>query len=288
MGHHYVPKFLLRSWASNGQLVSYTWDKHNKRVREDPKAGVNKSCQVKNLNILLGVSREDSGWVETFFANIIDTPASKIHKKMLRHGIAHLTEAERISWAKFLISLPARTPKVLLEYGRSEAEKGLEYGMASMRAPPKMDAAANEEIMRRRPIYLNDWPRRAATEYPLDPSKFNVIAAMEWWVERFDESRLLIGDQPWLVHPYRTRYGGFPLDNPDLIVGLPIAPTAFFVAASRKEMNVHFLNKEPEVLVTSINDGTISVCEKVFASDTSMRDFIIPGIMRRLSESTTV
>src|SRR5258705_7226672 len=114
--------------------------------------------------------------------------------------------------------------------------------------------------MCRRPFYLSYGLRRAATEYPLDPSKFNVIAAMEWWVERFDESRLLIGDQPWLVHPYRTRYGGFPLDNPDLIVGLPIAPTAFFVAASRKEMNVHFLNKEPEVLVTSINDGTISVC----------------------------
>ena len=89
--------------------------------------------------------------------------------------------------------------------------------------------------MRRRPVYFNDWPRRAATEYPWDPSKFNVIASMEWWIERFDGSRLLICDQPWLVHPYRTRYGGFPLDNPDLIVGLPIAPMAFFVAASRKD-----------------------------------------------------
>ena len=122
--HHYVPQFLLRQWATKGRFVSYYSEAASDKVIENTKATVVSACQIFDLNNYFGVRASQRDFPETgFFTPRIDTPAATALQVMLKRGIRALTPAQRIDWARLLISFGVRTPETLRDMGPKETKK---------------------------------------------------------------------------------------------------------------------------------------------------------------------
>lgn len=282
-GDHFVSKFLLKRWATNGQMVSYRWDVHRNDVREETKAGIHKHCAIRGLNNLWGVAHDETRMLEAYFTEKIDTPSALVLEKMLRLGARALTPADRMVWAKFLVALPIRTPDVMLQHGHCEAGKALreaeEFGLAS----PEDHAIANSNIRQNTWKHRRNSPRRVAIDLIEDPSKFGPILEMRWSMRRWTKRVILIGDRPLLVHPQTTRWGiGFPLDHPQCLIALPVAPNAVFFATFDTKGQQKRRDVARGRLANLLNEETIARCaDFVFAVDTSMRNFVTPRLSHR-------
>ena len=73
--HHFVPQFLLRSWATDGRFCAYYWNDGAKKVIDNEKALVASACQIPDLNTFFGVPkaelRELVGGDATYNASIL-------------------------------------------------------------------------------------------------------------------------------------------------------------------------------------------------------------------------
>ena len=113
--HHYVPRFVLKRWATNGLLFGYSW--HPKAKRAVPnRVTVPEACSLEELNALRTVAPMNRYDAEIDFTRI-DTSASRALTTMLDGGVRALTTANRRAWAKFINSLPVRMPETLLHLG---------------------------------------------------------------------------------------------------------------------------------------------------------------------------
>jgi hypothetical protein len=111
--HHFVPQHLLRRWACSGKFVAYYFEAAAGRVIENPKAVVASACQIADLNALSGVRAADRNFPETgFFTPIVDTPAARALDVIVAKGIRSLTGAQRVDWARLLVSFAVRTSKL--------------------------------------------------------------------------------------------------------------------------------------------------------------------------------
>jgi hypothetical protein len=274
---HYVPRFLLKQWATNGNMVSYCYDAFKDEVVENTKAGIGVHCAVSGLN---------GSIFENYLTAKIDSPSAIIVGKMLALGINPLTQSERIVWSKFLVALPLRTPNVLRLLAPSEAQKSLREVQNIGNASPEEHAFANAVIAAATPRYQRNWPKKIAKELIEDPDKFRKVCGMRWRLRRLREGRLLIGDRPLLVDPQSTRWkGGFPLDDAQCRVALPLAPDAVFFAAFDTSVLEPFESMSDERLSNKLNEETIfNRAHFVFASDTSLATFL----RRRLTPSPLV
>ena len=280
---HFVPQFLLKRWATNGNMVSYHWDAFKERVVENTKAGIRVHCAVPGLNDLWAVPPTAKQAFENYLTTKIDTPSATIVEKMLRVGINSLTQSERIVWAKFLVALPLRTPNVLQLQASAEALKALRkvqnFGHASLAE----HAFANMVIKHNTWIYQRNWPRKIARELIDDPDKFRRVCELRWRLRRLRRGRVLIGDRPLLINPQTTPWKlGFPLDNPRCRIALPLAPDAVFFAAFDASVLEQLESMSDESLANRLNEETIAGCDDfVFASDTSLGRFAKSRLTRR-------
>jgi hypothetical protein len=81
--HHYVPQFLLREWATNGQIMTYRWLDAARKVIEGG-ASVVEACQVEDLNAFFGLPRGQREAPERdFWTPNVDTPAADAHRTIL-------------------------------------------------------------------------------------------------------------------------------------------------------------------------------------------------------------
>jgi hypothetical protein len=94
---------------------------------------------------------------------------------------------------------------------------------------------------------------------------------MEWWLRWFDRNKLLISDRPLLAYP-GTRYPcGIPLDNPDCLIALPIAPNIVFFASANRETRTEIRRRAPSKIVHAINTETVMSCvDFVYGCDDSL------------------
>jgi hypothetical protein len=230
MGDHYVSKFLLPPWATDGQMVSYSWDPHRKAVREDTRAGLNKHCAIRGLNNLRPVGDNEERSVEDYFTQEIDTPAAVAHRTMLKSGIRALTPTDCQAWARFIVALPVRSPETLLNAAPVEAERALRDVENIGWGSREDHAVANGRIRRDAGKHRHNLPRLVARGLSRDPDKLNRVLEMKWSISRWERRAILIGDRP-LITQQRTRLPwGIPLDDPQCLIALPISPDAVFVA----------------------------------------------------------
>src|SRR5262245_64840949 len=122
--HHYVPQFLLRQWATNGRLVAYYYESASSKVMENRKAIVASACQIPDLNTYFGVHASQRDLPETgFFTPVVDTPAAMALRVISKEGHSALTPAQRLDWARLLVSFGVRTPEALRDMGPNETRK---------------------------------------------------------------------------------------------------------------------------------------------------------------------
>lgn len=110
MGHHYVPRFLLREWlsieGSDRQLLGHYWDAYRGHMRVR-KRGENFFCNKADLFTVKGLPDGDDA-IERLFFKKMDDAAAITYRKMLEGK--RLSSSDRISFTSFVLSLEARRP----------------------------------------------------------------------------------------------------------------------------------------------------------------------------------
>ncbi len=184
--HHYVPRFLLKRWATNGQFVSYYFEGRPGKVIENTKASVASACQIRDLNILFGVHASQRDLPETgFFTPHVDTPAAAALEVMLARGIRALASEQRMHWARLIVSFAVRTPEALRELGPKETERAFDLVEATAKGPPEDKRKVTAIIQANMQTFKRNFPLNAAKDLSTDPEKLAAVDSMAWWIRRW-------------------------------------------------------------------------------------------------------
>jgi hypothetical protein len=280
--HHYVPQFLLRQWATRGRLVSYYSEAASGRVIENAKATVVSACQIPDLNNYFGVHASHRDFPETgFFTPRIDTPAATALQVMLKRGIRALTPEQRTDWARLLISFGVRTPETLRDMGPRETKKAFILVEASAKGPPEAERRVSAIIDQSMPTFQRNFPLNIAMDLSTDPEKLAAVNAMTWWIRRWPQSVILIGDRPLLTFPRAPHPCGIPLNHPSCLIALPIAPNSVFFASAKAKTKDKARKMTPSKLAFAVNEETIWRSTCVYASDKSLAVFATTRVARK-------
>jgi hypothetical protein len=283
--HHYVPQFLLRQWATRGRFVSYYSEAASGRVIENAKATVVSACQIPDLNNYFGVHASQRDFPETgFFTPRIDTPAATALQAMLKRGIRALTPEQRTDWARLLISFGVRTPETLRDMGPRETKKAFVLVEASAKGPPEAERRVSAMIEQSMPTFQRNFPLNIAMDLSTDPEKLAAVNAMTWWIRRWPQSVILIGDRPLLTFPRAPHPCGIPLNHPSCLIALPIAPNAVFFASANAKTKDKARKMTPSKLAFTVNEETIWRSTCVYASDKSLAVFVTTRVDGKAKE----
>jgi Protein of unknown function (DUF4238) len=277
--HHYVPRFLLRRWSTDGRFVAYYWDDASKRAIENDKATVASACQIPDLNTFFGVSKSQRDFPESgFFTPHVDTPAAVALRVMLSDGVRALTSKQRIDWARLLVSFGVRMPETLRDMGPTETKKAFDLVETTAKGPPEDERKVSALVQQNLKTFQRNFPLQAAIEISLDPAKLAAVNGMQWWSRRWDRDAILIGDRPLLTAP-RMRYPcGIPLNDPSCLIFLPIAPDAVFFASAHPKTRAKVRRMAQGKLARIVNEESIWRSTSVYAANRSMASFIMPKL----------
>jgi hypothetical protein len=272
--HHYVPRFLLRRWSADGRFVAHYWDRISKKPIKNAKATVASACQIPDLNVFFGVSKSQRDLPETkFFTPCVDTPAAAALRTILDDGVRALIPTQRIDWARFLVSFGVRTPEALREMGPAETAKAFELVKANAIGTPEQERKVNTLIQNNMQTLQRNFPLQAAVDISSDPEKLEKVAGMQWWVRRWDQKAILIGDRPLLTAPRMEYPCGIPLNVPSCLIVLPIAPGAVFFASANPKTQAKVRKMAHGRLARIVNEESIWRSTCVYFPDGSMAKF---------------
>jgi hypothetical protein len=273
--HHYVPQSLLRGWATNGKLYAYYWEENAKQVIENAKASVASACQIPDLNTFFGTSKAQRDFPEVgFFAPKVDTPAADALRVLLETGVRALTPKQRTDWARLLVSFGVRTPETLRQMGPAETEKSFALIEAAAKGSPQDEAKVNKIVKANMNLFRRNFPLQAALEINTDPTKLQALDRMTWWIRKWDDDVILIGNRPLLSYPRQKYPCGIPLDSPDCLIALPIAPNAAFFACANPKTQAKMRRMAPSRLANLVNQEAILRATCVYARGGSHAEFI--------------
>jgi hypothetical protein len=277
--HHFVPQFLLRRWATSGKSVAYFFEAAADRVIENPKALVASACQIADLNTFFGVRAADRDFPETgFFTPIVDTPAARALDVILEKGIRSLTAAQRVDWARLLVSFAVRTPETLRDMGPKETTKAVDLVEAAASGPPDDERKVTAIIQANMALFKRNFPLRAAMELSTDPEKLAAVDGMTWWMRRFRRPVILIGDRPLLTPPRAPSPCGIPLNDPKCLIVLPISPTVVFFASSTPKIWDKTRTMPLSKVAAMVNEETIWRSSCVYFPNKTLGSFVMPRI----------
>ena len=283
MKHHYIPQFLLKAWTGADGKIEVFWidPQHLRSSRLAPKS----TAYEDNLNALTmsevaGVKQQA---VETDFLRHIDDRTAKILHKIADTGFAELTPEDRRAWVYFIMSLQPRAPEVV---SRLHAE-GSKYLKASLDEKPEEYEAISEPDD---PPTLTEW---ADQQFPglienfgkmslpnliCNPEIGRKILGMKWWLWDFkgQKNHLLLADRPCI---FTTG-----IDDPDLVIVLPIGPWKAFMATKTERVANIMRQQRPKDLLTRMNESSLRQArERVYALDVSPRSFIYSRLIEQKS-----
>ena len=138
-----------------------------------------------------------------------------------------------------------------------------------------MEAVVTSIMESRTPEFERNFPLKIAMELASDPTKILSFSAMHWWTRRLDRTDILVGDRPLLAMPRMPYPCGIPLDRPDCLVILPIAPNTVFFASAGLATRAKTRNMSYGKLTHVINEETIACAkEYVYSLDSSPAAFV--------------
>lgn len=277
MKHHYIPQFLLREWSET------TSDKKIEVFRRDL-AGLPSSRRTPKFTAYevdlyalsqQGVGSIEKNAVEKQFLRRVDGDAAHVLQKMKHQSIVNLDQDDRINWARFLMSLRIRQPDIVSQL-RVEASEGLTAALNT--EPERYDEIAGVED----PSTLLEW---AEVHYPGLVENFGMtffhelidnedigrkLLSMIWaYVDLSSQDHdLILSDHPCIF----TR----GIDDPNLIVALPIGPKEAFIAVNSRKNLEFFQKQRPKILAARINESSVNqVRARAYARNLSPRRFLL-------------
>ncbi|MEZ2354905.1 DUF4238 domain-containing protein [Caballeronia sp. RCC_10] len=113
--HHYVPKHFLKAWSvdpARQKVHRYKWIPAAGKV-EFKRGKPITACASANDLYTLSNSTETHEFESSVMTDLLDTPGSKILRKIRHEGIRQLSATERTLFAQYVVSLEARNPVVM-------------------------------------------------------------------------------------------------------------------------------------------------------------------------------
>ncbi|RYB05738.1 DUF4238 domain-containing protein [Lichenibacterium ramalinae] len=280
--HHYVPRYILKHWATDGLLAGYSWHAKARRSVAN-RVTIPEACSREELNALRTVADDKRYDAETSFTKI-DTPAARALTTMLDAGVPALTPANRRAWAKFINSLPVRMPETLLHLGPEAFRRAVEVHKHDKDGPEWVRPYVTARFLERVAEHALDAPVRAAMDLSMREDNVDTIATMAWWTRRFEGSRVLMGDRPLLTAPRQPWPCGIPIDNPHAVLVFPLSPSVIWYASANVKSRTISRRQSSEVALLKANRETIQrSAQRVFAKTPAadFRSWIMAEIDRR-------
>lgn len=276
MKNHYIPQFLLGAWAyisTDGKIQTFRLDlKEFPTSRHTPKfTGFEDDLYALSKPFVAGMEKHA---VEKNCLSQIDHQASIIHHKLVGEGLASLNIKELWGWVYFLMSLRLRQPQMIQKL-TEEASTALKESLST--EPAEYETLAQEGD----PQTLEEWTEKSFPglvenfglsffhELVGNPKIANKIMKMKWWICDFTglKNELLIADDPCIF----TK----GIDDPNLIIALPISPTKAFLATQSKEIAALIPRQDPNNLVIRLNESSLNQARiRIYARNKSPERFI--------------
>jgi len=221
--------------------------------------------------------------VEKHLLRHVDELAAGVLRKLTISGFRDLAPENRSDWARFLMSLRLRQPLIIQQL-RTEASEHLEASLADR--PQEYEAAAGEAD----PPTLVEWTR---AKYPGLIENFGMsffhklvdnldvgekILRMKWWLWDFGRERneLVLADHPCIF----TK----GIDDPDLVIALPLGPRKAFMATRTERVSDIMRRQRPKDLLARINESSIGQGRvRIYARNDAPLRFIANRLIRMKS-----
>lgn len=276
MKNHYNPQFLLGGWAEksvDGKVQIFRLDiKGIPTSRRTPKfTGFENDLYALSKSVVAGMEKHT---VEKKILSHIDHQASLVRNKLESIGLSSLTTKNLWDWVYFLMSLRLRQPQMIQKL-TEEASTALKESLST--EPAEYETLAQEGD----PQTLEEWTEKSFPglvenfglsffhELVGNPKIANKIMKMKWWICDFTglKNELLIADDPCIF----TK----GIDDPNLIIALPISPTKAFLATQSKEMAALIPRQDPNNLVIRLNESSLNQARiRIYARNKSPERFI--------------
>ena len=282
MRHHYVPQFLLRSWTDpneDGKVEVFRLDlPHLSSTRHTPRyIGFENDLYALSKDSVAGM---DKYAIEKQFLRNVDNYAAQIRSKLLENGLRSLNDKEKTGWVCFLMSLRLRQPNII-HMLKNKSAKHLRKTLSEQ--PEQYEELADEKD----PLTLEEWTEN---QFPglienfgltffhtlIDNPKYgNRFLNMRWWLWDFSDApyELLIADHPCIFTS--------GVDDPNLIVALPIAPNRAFMMTQSDRVAGIMRKQRSRELVAKINESSLmQACTRRYARDRSPERFLLNRMQR--------
>jgi hypothetical protein len=239
--HHWLPRFLLREWAdgSTGKVMCFY--RPHARVVVSPQ-GTKKIGASEWLYTAGWSGYDDPNFVETsFMAKAIDTPAARLHRRMLAGEVDTFGFEERQLWTWFMLLLLARHPGMIRARQNAQEESWKKFfvedliGQTPTGYALPLDRAEAEAFYNQHFVGSGrDLVLQAMANYPRESPYYPDIMRLEWRVLCLNEAAIhfLLADNPI------TMWG----DEHIRRLWMPLAPDALLVAGDR-----HYISNAVEL-----------------------------------------
>ena len=286
MKHHFIPQFLLKAWADtteDAKLEVFRLDLPNfPSSRWMPEyTAYEDNLYTLTKPVVAGVKQQA---IETDFLQRVDSDGAMVLHKLSTMGLSNLSPQELGVWAYFIESLLFRTPDAA-SWLRAKAPNNLraslnerpeEYdAIAATCDPPTLADFVEENF----PGYIENYGIMSLGKLVCDQERVEKILHMRWWLWDFSgqKNHLFLADRPCIFTAN--------IDDPDLIVALPIGPWKAFMATKTEGVASAVRQQRRQDLLMQINESSLGQAkQRVYARDASPRCFI----SNRLANQTSV
>jgi len=283
MRHHYVPQFLLRSWAESTpdgkiEVFRFDLDKLISSRRTPRNTGYENDLYALSKPIVAGMEQHA---VEKHFLRHVDNVAARVRTKLEKSGLRTLTDEDRVHWTQFLMSLRIRQPEVV-QMLRDDAERRFRATLAAEpeqyeelaepEGPPNLEEWTNKHF----PGLIENIGLSFFKKLVDNPEIGNKILRMKWWVWDFSavSHDLLVAD-----HPCIFTCG---IDDPNLVIALPISPKKAFMTTCSDRVAEIMRRQDARHLAARLNESSVAQARvRICARDRSSERFIRKRMLLR-------
>lgn len=276
MKHHYVPQFLLRAWAKgslDGKVEDFRLDLERVRSsRRAPKStGYIDDLYALSMPAVAGMEKQA---VEKIFLQQVDNSAAITHRKLVEHGLRSLTIADRFNWVQFIMSLRTRQPDVVQKLKTESADHltktlGLQPEEYEELAKNGDAPTLVEWAEQRFPGVIENFGLSFFHDIVSNPEVGDKISKMKWWIWEFENVPfdLLLADHACIF----TK----GIDDPNLIIALPISPKKAFMATNSETSSSILRQQVPKQLAMHLNEASLNQARtRIYARNASPMRFI--------------
>ena len=238
-----------------------------------PKAtGYEHDLYALTTSSVAGIDRQS---VETGFLQHLDDSAAKVLHTLSTTGFTDLSRVDRDAWICFVLSLFSRIPESIAlidEVGHAHLNASLgdepeEYdAIADASDPPTLTDWVEEHV----PGLIENFGRMSLPTFICNPGTGEKILRMKWMLWDFSgqQNHLLLSDRPCIATA--------GMDDPNLVIALPIGPWKAFMAIKTDRVFSIMRRQDPKTLLMRMNESAVTNAKtRIYGRDDSPRRFIL-------------